>query len=215
MSNVINVPETIRAIQRIEGLLVDGVAGINTWGAIAQKYGITLQTAKPETGKIEPPKGVAWKPDTRSQANIATLLPVVQPIARELLERLNAIIPLGCVKIISGNRTYAEQNDLYEQGRTKDGRIVTNCRGGYSNHNFGVAFDIAVFDGAGGYVPESHFYDDAGKIGKSLGLFWGGDWEGFEDKPHFEWRPGWARHYTENAFIRELRERKEKGIALA
>ena len=32
-------------------------------------------------------------------------------------------------------RSELEQNELYAQGRTKPGKIVTNCRGGQSQHN--------------------------------------------------------------------------------
>lgn len=29
-------------------------------------------------------------------------------------------------------------------------------------------------------------YEQVGKLGKGLGLVWGGDWKGFVDLPHFE-----------------------------
>jgi peptidoglycan L-alanyl-D-glutamate endopeptidase CwlK len=83
---------------------------------------------------------------------IATLLPQVQPYARALIGKAAAA---GItIKVISGLRTHEEQNDLYAQGRTKRGPIVTNARGGYSNHNFGIAFDAGVFE-SGTYLDES------------------------------------------------------------
>ena len=83
--------------------------------------------------------------DERSETNIATLPLEVQPIARSLVQKaaLNGIQ----IKIISGFRTYAEQNKLYAQGRTKSVPKVTNAREGYSNHNFRVAFDVEIFEG--------------------------------------------------------------------
>src|SRR5205814_6706568 len=48
------------------------------------------------------------------------------------------------VRIVQGLRTIDEQNALYAQGRTKDGQIVTNAKGGSSYHNYGLAFDFAV-----------------------------------------------------------------------
>jgi peptidoglycan L-alanyl-D-glutamate endopeptidase CwlK len=39
-------------------------------------------------------------------------------------------------------RTFAEQDGLWEIGRTKPGKIVTNAKGGYSYHNYGLAKDI-------------------------------------------------------------------------
>ena len=114
------------------------------------------------------------------------MLPQVQPLARALIESAAAI---GiAIKIISGTRTYDEQNALYEQGRTKSGRIVTNARGGYSNHNFGIAFDIGVFEG-GRYLDESPAYKAVGALGMKLGLEWGGNWKTIQDEPHFQLRP--------------------------
>lgn len=42
---------------------------------------------------------------------------------------------------ISGTRTVKEQAELYAQGRTKPGKIVTNARPGTSAHNYGIAVD--------------------------------------------------------------------------
>lgn len=39
-------------------------------------------------------------------------------------------------------RTIKEQDELYAQGRTKPGAIVTYARGGQSYHNYGLAIDI-------------------------------------------------------------------------
>jgi peptidoglycan L-alanyl-D-glutamate endopeptidase CwlK len=68
---------------------------------------------------------------------------------------------------------------------------VTDARGGYSNHNFGVAFDIGVFE-SGKYLDESPKYKAAGALGSDLGLEWGGNWKTIQDEPHFQLRPGWA-----------------------
>ena len=46
--------------------------------------------------------------------------------------------------IVSTLRTYPEQQELYAQGRTKPGNVVTNAKPGYSYHNFGLALDFAV-----------------------------------------------------------------------
>jgi peptidoglycan L-alanyl-D-glutamate endopeptidase CwlK len=126
--------------------------------------------------------------DLRSEGNIQSLQAKAQEKAREFLKKVNDELGGDGIvfKIISGTRTYAEQDALFAQGRTKfPGPIVTRARGGQSNHNFGVAWDIGVFRG-GQYIPESDLYDKAGNIGKSLGLEWGGDWKGIQDKPHFQ-----------------------------
>lgn len=142
--------------------------------------------------------------DARTESNINTLLPAAQAKAREFMA---ACLAAGIsLKIISGTRTYAEQNALYEHGRTKSGPIVTNARGGYSWHNFGIAWDIGIFDGIR-YLEESPLYAKAGAIGKSLGLEWGGDWKSIQDEPHFQLKTGLT--------LAQMRERVAKGIGVA
>lgn len=46
------------------------------------------------------------------------------------------------LRISSGFRTVAEQDELYNQGRTVNGHIVTEALGGKSIHNFGFAVDV-------------------------------------------------------------------------
>lgn len=141
--------------------------------------------------------------DERSEKNIATLRPEVQPLARKLIEE--SVAKGINAKVIGGTRTYSEQNELYAQGRTKPGPIVTKARGGYSWHNFGLAFDIGIFsDDSKIYYGESGSYEVCGEIGKAIGLTWGGDWDDFTDEPHFQYNP---RGYT----LGQLREKHEKG----
>jgi peptidoglycan L-alanyl-D-glutamate endopeptidase CwlK len=114
------------------------------------------------------------------------------------------------IKVLSGLRTYDEQNDLYAQGRTKPGSIVTNACGSYSNHNFGVAFDIGVFEGSK-YLDESPKYKAVGVLGTDLGLEWGGNWKTIQDEPHFQLRPKWASNLSERDMLAGLRSRKDSG----
>ena len=186
---------TIRAVQAKLGVTVDGNPGTQTWDAIYRQV-----VGEPPQIPVNPTLA-----DQRSEQNIATLLPPVQPLARELIA---AAAAAGItIKIISGTRTYGEQDALYEQGRTRSGPIVTNARGGYSNHNFGIAFDIGVFEG-GRYLDEAPAYKTVGALGKQLGLEWGGDWLSIQDEPHFELRPSWARDMSEGAMLAELRARR-------
>lgn len=89
------------------------------------------------------------------------------------------------VKITDTLRTKEEQNKLYAQGRTTPGKIVTWVRYPYSNHNWGMAFDICRNDGKGAYNDNDKWFAKVAEIGKSFGLSWGGDWKP-ADKPHFE-----------------------------
>ena len=90
------------------------------------------------------------------------------------------------VKITDTVRTKQEQDKLYAQGRTEAGNIVTWVKYPYSNHNWGMAFDICRNDGKGAYNDSDGWFKKVGQVGKSFGLEWGGDWKGTPDKPHFE-----------------------------
>lgn len=121
--------------------------------------------------------------DKRSEENIQTLLPAAQRKAREFMKAVADVN--ATVKIISGTRTFAEQDELYRKGRDLPGPKVTRARGGQSNHNFGVAWDVGIFQNDQ-YLGESPLYRQVGDIGKGLGCEWGGDWAGFGDEPHFQ-----------------------------
>ena len=195
------IEEMIAAIQKKLGVQVDGRAGPETWGAIY------AHIVRPTVAGLPPGEAIEAV-DPRSEKNIATLLPEVQPIARALVQKaaFNGIR----IKVISGLRTYAEQDELYAQGRTKPGLKVTNARGGYSNHNFGVAFDVGVFEGQK-YLEDSVKYKAVGVLGTDLGLEWGGNWKTIVDQPHFQLRPAWAVDWTEREMLAELRGRFAAG----
>ena len=138
------ITDMILAVQRELGIDVDGKAGPQTWSAIYER----IVNKKVD---VQKPLVTIDAVDSRSEKVIATLLPEVQPIAQALIQKS---VEMGInIKIISGLRTYEEQDALYAQGRTTPGNIVTNARGGHSNHNFGIAFDVGVFEG-NKYLPE-------------------------------------------------------------
>lgn len=137
--------------------------------------------------------------DKRTEEHIATMLPATQRKARKFISGIAAAgLNVGLqVRIISGTRTYAEQERLFAKGRTAPGPVVTNARGGQSNHNFGIAWDVGVFTKSGIYIDDlieskqmtsravDAEYRKLGGYGKALGLFWGGDWHS-PDYPHFQ-----------------------------
>jgi peptidoglycan L-alanyl-D-glutamate endopeptidase CwlK len=151
-------------------------------------------------------------PDDRSAVCIATLLPSVQDKAINALKAFaeSGRLPDGWrAKIIQGTRSYDQQTALYAQGRTAPGKVVTNAPAGYSLHNFGIAFDIGIFNEAGKYIDDiiedaDHYYQMLGPVGRGTGLEWGGDWQRFKDFPHFQFNP---LHLT----IEQLRQRHETG----
>lgn len=101
------------------------------------------------------------------------------------------------LKIRSGRRTCAEQNDLYASGRTRGGDVVTYVRGCSSWHVLGLAVDADPVDPAtGSMVGGCSVYTQAGEIWESLDGVWGGRFPGFGacgDAGHFEWHPGVKR----------------------
>lgn len=197
------IEEMIAAVQQAIGVDVDGKAGPQTWGALYERL------VNKDVEGVSASEAIS-KVDDRSEKNIATLLPQVQPIARALVQK--AHVAGINIKIISGLRTYEEQNELYAQGRTKPGGIVTNARGGHSNHNFGIAFDIGVFEGSK-YLTASPKYKAVGALGIDLGLEWGGNWKTIVDEPHFQLRPTWAINLSEKQMLTELRSRHEQNLS--
>jgi peptidoglycan L-alanyl-D-glutamate endopeptidase CwlK len=172
--------------------IIDGI-----WG------GNTAQAEKNFLNKSQEIATAYGKFHQRSEDNIITLHPKAQEAARKFLKQLdNAGIN---ARIISGTRTYAEQEKLFEQGRTKPGPIVTNADGGQSNHNFGIAWDIGIFNAQGEYLPNSNLYEKAAEVGLVDGLEWGGNWQKIKDKPHYQLVTGLS--------IKEVRERFEKGAS--
>lgn len=202
-----DVTTLIVAVQDALDVAVTGIANDNTWLVLADRLGISTGVTTPQA---QPPAaGLNNSPvDARSEGVIATLLPQVQVLARSLV---HATAAQGItIKIISGLRTYAEQHELYRKGRETDGPKVTNADAGFSNHNFGLAFDIGVFEG-NNYIDESPKYKTVGPLGEQLGLAWGGRWVTIQDEPHYELRPTWAAALSEGKMLAVLRERKDSG----
>lgn len=146
----------------------------------------------------------------------------IQEISPELREELTKIYNECCL-VLSGKailrfayvfRSFAEQSIIYEQGRTRPGKIVTNAKPGQSIHNYRYAVDIVLLkdtDGNGTFETASWEtnvdFDGDGiadwmevvAIFKKYGWTWGGDWDGdgktkaqgdkdenFVDFPHFQ-----------------------------
>lgn len=122
--------------------------------------------------------------DPRTERNLALLQLPAQRAARRFMA---AVIGDGIdVRIISGTRSYQEQDALFRQGRFGNpGPRVTNARGGQSRHNFGIAWDIGIFEG-GAYLGESPRYDRAAAVGLVAAIEWGGNWTSFVDRPHYQ-----------------------------
>lgn len=97
-------------------------------------------------------------------------------------------------------RTFAEQDAIYAQGRTKPGKIVSNAKAGLSYHNYGMAVDIVlIINGKEASWDTIKDFDGDGKsdwkevvtIFKQFGWEAGIDWK-FRDAPHFQKTLGYS-----------------------
>ncbi len=82
-------------------------------------------------------------------------------------------------------RSPARQDQIYAQGRTQPGKVVSNSKAYQSWHQYGIAADVALFDDkrwSWDFDPKviSKFFD----LDK---LIWGGTFKS-ADGPHYEWR---------------------------
>lgn len=91
------------------------------------------------------------------------------------------------VLITETYRSQARQNYLYEQGRTRPGKVVTWTKN--SRHTSRRAWDICK-NVKGGEYSDSGFFKECGDIAKELGITWGGTWS-VPDTPHFEISENW------------------------
>ncbi len=151
---------------------IDGILGAQSKAAAAL-WDEEVQRAKDMFGCF----------DERTEQNLETLIPVAQYYARKMfmLAAGKAVQEGLAVRIICGTRSYAEQDALYRK-RPR----VTKARGGYSWHNFGLAWDICVFDGKEP-IWTHKLYDIIGELSGEIGeIEWGGRWKSFVDKPHYQ-----------------------------
>lgn len=119
----------------------------------------------------------------------------VHPVLVDKASRiLHAMAEIGHPMMVTdGLRTLEEQQNLYLQGRTRPGPIVTKADGTNkkSNHQaredgYGHALDLAfLVDGKPSW-SELHPWRLYGEMAKALGLRWGGDFETINDRPHIE-----------------------------
>lgn len=178
-------------------------------GALDGRWGAMTEAADREFEQLGATLRVLGVFEARSERMIAGLHLAAQAGARRLLA-LAADAGL-IARLVSGTRSYSEQDRLHGQGRYGNpGPRVTNARGGRSNHNFGIAWDVALFDAEGSYLngdtaEEVGEYRRLGELARPLGLEWGGDWKSLPDVPHYQLRS--------NLSLSETRRRFEAGEA--
>ena len=119
-------------------------------------------------------------------------------VDEQLAKVVRAVADKYDILVIEGVRTKERQADLYSQGRTKPGKIITWTM--QSKHLDGKAVDVVMLKNGTIDWNDSKSFEDLGKImldtAKQLGvkLRWGYDWDGDgvlkekgeTDGPHFE-----------------------------
>ena len=143
-------------------------------------------------------------------AKIDDLVPVVRDAAKRAIADL---IARGVPYVVTSTlRTLGEQEALYAQGRKSTDEVnakraaagmypisagensytVTDCDGTThkSKHQGGRALDVVPSEGGRPVWPEWNDprWKDIASSFKAEGFEWGGDWEDFPDRPHYQMR---------------------------
>lgn len=122
---------------------------------------------------------------TKTCRDINELSPVAQKACRLFLQECEEA---GLnVLITETYRSQERQDYLYEQGRTRPGKVVTWTRD--SRHEGRMAWDICK-NVKGHEYSDQLFFGKCGEIAERLGITWGGTWK-TPDQPHFEVTKDW------------------------
>lgn len=158
--------------------------------------------------------------DDRTREHLRAIRPEVSGRAVQLLSRCQRAGIRLC--ITQGYRSTEDQDRIFAKGRTVQsdvpcrhgsdtrkpgtcdehplGATVTKARGGHSWHNWGLAFDVAVLDDDGqpSWPEDDALWRRIGEIGEDLDLQWGGRFQRFPDRPHFQMTLGLSLALLEN-----------------
>ena len=142
---------------------------------------------------------MSYKFSSTSKERLETCDQSLQDVFNLAIKRSPIDFGVAC-----GERTIEEQKELYRQGRTKSGNIVTNVDGvkniSKHNHSPSQAVDIYAYFNGKAQWEVKHLCMIAGVVmscADELGVSirWGGNWnqngeiisdQNFQDLPHFE-----------------------------
>jgi peptidoglycan L-alanyl-D-glutamate endopeptidase CwlK len=95
------------------------------------------------------------------------------------------------ILVTSTYRDMESQAALYAQGRTTEGKIVTNAGPGDSYHNWRCAVDVVPLVNSKPDWDGNHpVWAQIGAIGFECGLEWAGNWVHFKELAHFQYTNG-------------------------
>ncbi|HEX2203907.1 MAG TPA: M15 family metallopeptidase [Longimicrobium sp.] len=214
--------EAVAHVQRLLSIQADEKFGKDTEGAVAAfqrskgmqidpgflgKVGRFTLAALEQSVKLPP---VVVVPNDAGNFDPRSLLDGVHPeLRKRVLGVVAALAKKGMqMRISDGRRTFKEQDAIFKKGRhLVNGELkcirkncagtVTNARGGFSNHNYGLAIDAyPVLEGkirfdvpSGPAALRKRFFEvqkAIGEEGERLGLTWGGRWTNPFDPPHLQ-----------------------------
>jgi hypothetical protein len=195
--------DAVARVQFLVGVFDDGGFGQRTQNAISafqERNGIAVSDA--DKGKVGAETlaalETAYEPTRVSLAKIDERNKTVHlmlEFRKKLGQFAEALTARGMDALITDAfRTFKEQDILFAQGRTTKGNIVTNAKGGESNHNYGMAVDMyPVIDGKVFTDPkpankkrfaeiQQAIIDEATRLGLISGVTFGK----LGDKPHVQ-----------------------------
>jgi len=144
---------TIKAVQKKLGVTVDGIAGKNTWAAIAKALGVSTETPKSKTwptqAQVRSGKSIFSKPGVES--NLVNIKPAYQlyycgkPVNTIRVHKLIAADVQAALKEILAHYGTAEikRLGLDQYSGSYNYRKSTNANS-LSMHAWGIALDFAA-----------------------------------------------------------------------
>lgn len=140
---------------------------------------VPISYAPPATGVHRPPEGDPQPPRKRPPV-VRDLDALVHPFRVRLEAVLERLERQGYAPRVWETIRTAERGDwLKARGKSKNGRL--------SMHSYGAAADVICR--AHRWDCHAHgcdFFEALGRAVHREGLYWGGDWRTFRDKPHVQ-----------------------------
>ena len=134
--------------------------------------------------------------DKITLSRIETAHPAVRAQLREIYSEIcSRLTGRAQCRFTEVLRSEARQAELYAQGRSKPGKIVTNAKPGESFHQMGLALDFClIIDGKEASWSTITDFDhdsiadwmEVVAVFKEHGWEWAGDWKKFREAPHVQ-----------------------------
>lgn len=124
--------------------------------------------------------------------NSRSLTDLIEPAKERAVKFIDLCKAAGIDLLVTSTyRDKESQDALYAQGRTTPGKIVTKAKGGESFHNYRCALDVVpLVNGKPNWNDSDPVWAEVGRLGKTAGLEWAGDWKTFKETAHFQYTGG-------------------------